>query len=121
MKLAGLSLLLLALAVPCAQADSADGDVVEVANRVAAWQLANLESLDGIRTFHHRTEEKLLAACRTAEETENFYVRRCVPRKAELDLIYARRRTMCLDLRLMAATLFRRFSPGRAACRQPSP
>ena len=58
MKLAGLSLLLLALAVPCAQADSADGDVVEVANRVADWQLANLESLDGIRTFHERTAQQ---------------------------------------------------------------
>ena len=60
MKLAGLTLLLLVLSAPCAQAgsDRADEDIVETANRVASWQLANLESLDGIRTFHHRTEEK---------------------------------------------------------------
>lgn len=58
MKLAVLSLLVLALSPPLAQAEEADADITEVADRVAAWQLANLESMDGIRTFHHRTEEK---------------------------------------------------------------
>lgn len=57
----------------------------------------------------HRTEERLLATCETAQETETVYVRRCIPRKARLDLIYARRRTWCSDLRLMMATVFRRL------------
>ena len=56
----------------------------------------------------HRTEERLLAPCRDADETEGVYCRRCVPRKARLDLIYARRRSLCYDLRLMAATVVRR-------------
>lgn len=57
--------------------------------------------------FHAR-EETLLAACRTAEETEAVYVRRCVPAKARLDLLYRDNRTLCWDLRLMAATVIRR-------------
>lgn len=95
---------------------------VEMCPELYSEVLKQRPGITGLATLVYlRTEERLLAVCRTAEETENVYVRRCVPRKAELDLIYARRRTMCLDLRLMAATLFRRFSPGRAACRQPSP
>ncbi|NDV98177.1 sugar transferase [Salipiger sp. PrR002] len=58
----------------------------------------------------HRTEERLLAPCRDADETEAVYCRRCVPRKAQLDLIYARRRSLCYDLKLMAATVIRRIS-----------
>ncbi|SLN21153.1 UDP-glucose:undecaprenyl-phosphate glucose-1-phosphate transferase [Roseivivax jejudonensis] len=58
----------------------------------------------------HRTEERLLAACNTAEETEAVYCRRCVPRKARLDMIYARRRSLCFDVKLMFATVFRRVS-----------
>ena len=57
--------------------------------------------------FHAR-EEALLAACRTAEETEAVYLRRCVPAKARLDLIYRDNRTLCWDLRLMLATVVRR-------------
>ena len=56
----------------------------------------------------HRREEVLLAACKTAAETEAIYVRRCVPQKARLDLIYAENRTLCYDLRLMVATVFKR-------------
>lgn len=58
----------------------------------------------------HRTEERLLAECKTADETEEVYCRRCVPRKARLDLIYASRRTVCSDFKLMLATVFRRIS-----------
>ena len=57
----------------------------------------------------HRTEERLLAPCRNADQTEAVYCRRCVPRKARLDLIYARRRSLCYDLRLIAATVIRRI------------
>ncbi|MBP0483328.1 sugar transferase [Sagittula salina] len=55
----------------------------------------------------HRHEEALLSCTRTAEETEAVYCRRCIPRKARLDLVYARRRTPCADFRLMVATVFR--------------
>lgn len=54
----------------------------------------------------HRREEQLLADTRTKEETEEIYCRRCIPRKARLDLLYARRRNPCSDMRLMFATVF---------------
>lgn len=54
-------------------------------------------------TFHGR-EEQLLAQCRSAAETDAVYCRRCVLRKAVIDLIYQRRRTLCLDLLLMIRT-----------------
>ena len=65
--------------------------------------------LTGLATLHyHRHEERLLARCATPLETEAVYVRRCVPRKARLDLIYARRRTLCHDLAILGRTLLRR-------------
>lgn len=56
----------------------------------------------------HRREEQLLTTCETPEETEAVYVRRCVPVKARIDLIYARERSLCYDVQLMVATVFRR-------------
>lgn len=56
----------------------------------------------------HRREEQLLKTCETPEETEAVYVRRCVPVKARIDLIYARERSLCYDVQLMVATVFRR-------------
>jgi len=53
---------------------------------------------------YHATEERLLAACHSAQETDDVYCRRCVPRKAQLDLIYQRRRNFCLDLKLVGQT-----------------
>lgn len=61
-------------------------------------------------TFH-RHEERLLAACDTPQETDAVYARRCVPRKARLDLIYQRRRTLCFDIALMVRTLTRALRP----------
>ena len=73
--------------------------------------LKSRPGVTGLATLaYHRTEERLLAACRTAEETQAVYTRRCVPAKARLDLIYARNRSLCYDLRIMVATVFRRVS-----------
>jgi lipopolysaccharide/colanic/teichoic acid biosynthesis glycosyltransferase len=73
--------------------------------------LKSRPGVSGLATLaYHKTEERLLARCRTAEETEAVYTRRCVPRKARLDLIYARRRNVCWDMRLMFATIFRRIT-----------
>jgi lipopolysaccharide/colanic/teichoic acid biosynthesis glycosyltransferase len=61
--------------------------------------------ITGLATLRfHRHEERLLARCRTAEETDAVYARACVPRKARIDLIYQRRRTLGLDLALMVET-----------------
>lgn len=74
--------------------------------------LLDRPGVTGLATLvFHRTEERLLAACSTPEETETVYERRCIPVKARLDLIYAQHRTPCLDLRMMVATVFRRIPP----------
>lgn len=68
--------------------------------------LRSRPGLTGMATLHFRRhEEGLLARCRTAEETDATYARRCVPRKARLDLIYQRRRSLCLDMALIGETL----------------
>lgn len=65
--------------------------------------------ITGLATLaFHRHEEMLLSRCATPEETDDVYARRCVPRKARLDLIYAKRSNPCLDLWLMLQTLLRR-------------
>ncbi|WP_109565329.1 sugar transferase [Jannaschia seohaensis] len=57
-------------------------------------------------------EERILARATTPEETEAAYIRRCVPRKAALDLIYQRNRSLWLDVKLVAWTTAR-FIPRR--------
>jgi len=70
--------------------------------------LKSRPGITGLATLHfHAREERLLAPCRTAEETDAVYMRRCVPRNARLDLIYQRNRTLCLDLVLLGQTLGR--------------
>lgn len=72
--------------------------------------LRNRPGLTGLATLHyHAHEERLLAACATPEETDRVYSRRCVPRKARLDLIYQRRQSFCLDMVLLGQTAGRVF------------
>jgi len=58
--------------------------------------------------IYHRHEAWLLAACRTAAETDAIYRRACVPRKARLDLIYQAHQSLCLDLWILFRTVFRK-------------
>jgi lipopolysaccharide/colanic/teichoic acid biosynthesis glycosyltransferase len=59
--------------------------------------------------YFHAHEEHLLARSRSREETDTIYCRACIPRKARLDLIYQEQRNICLDLSLMAKTVFKRL------------
>jgi len=78
--------------------------------------LQSRPGITGLATLcFHRTEERLLAPCATGTETETVYIRRCIPRKAQLDLIYARNRNLCFDIRLMIGTVVRGISPCRCA------
>lgn len=54
-------------------------------------------------------EGRLLATCETAAETDAVYRRRCIPRKAALDLIYQKRRNLCFDLVLIGRTAAKPF------------
>lgn len=68
--------------------------------------LQNRPGITGLATIlFHSHEEMLLKRSRSAEETEAIYVRRCIPRKAALDLLYARKRSMGLDLYIIYLTL----------------
>ena len=73
-----------------------------------AQVLRSRPGITGLATLrYHRHEERLLARCHTPTETDALYARACVPRKAHLDLIYQRHRTICMDLALMVETLAR--------------
>ncbi|MFQ5439402.1 MAG: sugar transferase, partial [Paracoccaceae bacterium] len=76
------------------------------------WQvLACRPGVTGLATLvFHAHEERLLAACSSATETDRTYRRRCIPRKARLDMIYADNRNPCFDLWLLWRTLTRAFT-----------
>lgn len=70
----------------------------------------------GLATLvYHRHEQRLLAACQSADQTDAVYRRACVPRKARLDLIYQAHANPCFDFALMLRTVFgkRRKGPRR--------
>lgn len=73
-----------------------------------AQVLRSRPGVTGLATLHyHRHEDRLLRACTSAEETDHVYSTRCVPRKAQLDLVYQRNRTLCMDIALMVQTVRR--------------
>ncbi|MBX7460389.1 sugar transferase [Qipengyuania huizhouensis] len=51
-----------------------------------------------------KRERELLSQCKNPEETDLVYCQRCIPRKAELDLIYQRNQNICFDVALMWRT-----------------
>ncbi len=55
-------------------------------------------------TFNQR-EARLLAECKSAEETDRVYCRRCIPPKARLDLIYQLNANLTLDIWILWRTL----------------
>lgn len=70
--------------------------------------LRSRPGVTGLATLvYHGHEERLLARCVDAAETDAVYGRVCVPRKARLDLIYAAQGSLCFDLVLVARTAAR--------------
>ena len=83
---------------------------VEMFPEIYAEVLQNRPGLTGMASvFFSRREAALLRDCATPEETEQVYCRRCVPRKARLDLIYQKNRSICLDIWLIWRTYGRIF------------
>ena len=83
---------------------------VELCPEIYAQVLRTRPGVTGLATLvFHKTEERLLAPCTTPQDTEAVYLRRCVPVKARLDLIYARHRSLCYDAQLIAETVARVF------------
>ena len=78
---------------------------VEMFPDLYAKVLQSRPGVTGLATLaYHQTEEKLLKQCNTAAETEAVYTRRCIPRKARIDLLYAQNRSICSDLVLIMVT-----------------
>ena len=70
--------------------------------------LQSRPGITGLATLvYHGAEERILADCATAEDTDAAYRRRCIPRKARLDLIHQANRSACYDLVLLARTAAR--------------
>jgi lipopolysaccharide/colanic/teichoic acid biosynthesis glycosyltransferase len=83
---------------------------VEAFPDLYAQVLKSRPGITGLATLYfHRHEEWLLDACTTPHQTAIVYARRCIPRKARLDLIYQRRRSLGMDLRLIGLTAARAF------------
>lgn len=87
---------------------------VERFPQLYAQVLRSRPGITGLATLvFHGHEERMLAKCHDAAETDAVYSRRCVPRKARIDLIYQRRRNLWMDFRLMAQTVARALKLGR--------
>jgi len=52
----------------------------------------------------HRHESRLLSKCTTPAQTDAVYTRRCIPRKAKLDLIYQSHSSVCMDAWILMKT-----------------
>ena len=76
--------------------------------------------ITGLATvFLHAREERLLAACRTSEETDRVYRQLCNPIKARLDLMYRDRRSWMLNARILWMTVSRLFRKKIVSKRKP--
>jgi lipopolysaccharide/colanic/teichoic acid biosynthesis glycosyltransferase len=72
---------------------------VEAFPELYAEVLKSRPGLTGLASYAFSKHEAwILRNCSSAEETDRVYRRRCVPRKARLDLIYQRNQSLCLDI-----------------------
>jgi lipopolysaccharide/colanic/teichoic acid biosynthesis glycosyltransferase len=75
---------------------------------IYARVLRSRPGITGLATLvYHAHEERLLARSTSPAETDRIYARACIPRKARLDLIYQKRQSFCLDVKLFLKTVFR--------------
>lgn len=82
-------------------------ELVQAAPEVFARVLRSRPGVTGLATLiYHRHEYRILHNCKTAQETRATYLRRCLPAKARIDLIYQQYRTLGLDLWIIVSTLY---------------
>jgi len=75
---------------------------------IYAQVLQNRPGITGLASLRISAfEEAVLSRCETSAQTDAVYRRRCVPRKAALDLIYQRHQSFCFDLALIGETALR--------------
>lgn len=82
--------------------------------------LATKPGVTGLATLvFHQREAALLSQSASPAETDAIYCRRCIPRKARLDLIYIDNQSLCLDFVLVFQTIGELLS--RKTARLPTP
>ncbi len=95
---------------------------VELRPGIYARVLRSRPGVTGLASLVYAAhEDRLLSRCATPEETEAVYLCNCVPRKARLDLIYQRNRSLRLDLGLIAWTAARFIPRGLRPRRKGRP
>ncbi|AXC48457.1 sugar transferase [Paracoccus suum] len=71
-----------------------------------ARTLQSRPGVTGLATLiYHRYEDRIMAACETAEATEAAYYRRCLPMKFRIDTLYQQRHSLRLDLWIIWQTV----------------
>ena len=74
--------------------------------------LHNRPGVTGLATLiYHRHEDRIMAKCKTAEETERAYYARCLPTKLRIDMAYRNAASPLLDIWIMWKT-FMAVIPG---------
>jgi lipopolysaccharide/colanic/teichoic acid biosynthesis glycosyltransferase len=84
--------------------------------------LKSRPGVTGLATIRfHKHEDRLLSDCETPQQTDDVYCRICVPRKAQLDLIYQRNQSTCYDFDLVFETIENLFTrqKGRKSAQMP--
>ncbi len=83
---------------------------VEAYPALYAQVLQSRPGITGLASLtYHAHEEMLLARCVDAAQTDAVYRRACVPRKAQLDILYQQNRSLCFDLWLIWQTAKKPF------------
>lgn len=83
---------------------------VEAFPQIYAQVLQSRPGVTGLASLvYHHHEETLLGRCSNAAETDAVYRRACVPRKAQLDMIYQENQSLCFDIWLVWETAKKPF------------
>ncbi|MFV0411258.1 MAG: sugar transferase [Paracoccus sp. (in: a-proteobacteria)] len=81
----------------------------EYVERFPTLYAAVLEARPGVTglatLIYHRHEDRIMARCGTAEETDRAYYGRCLPTKLRIELVYRRAASPGLDIWIMWKTL----------------
>ena len=76
---------------------------------IYAEVLQSRPGITGLATVMlHRREERILSARSLPHDVDSAYRRHCIPQKARLDRLYRDRRSIGLDLFILARTIWRR-------------
>lgn len=53
----------------------------------------------------HHYEEKLLSKARSSDDTEEIYIKRCIPKKLQIERVYVANKSICYDVVIIIQTV----------------